>query len=71
MSDSVHCDHCGKEGRRPKMYPAPKDWLYLEAVDPEDEEEAIIMWACSPECAKAQWKKGPGERLDHGHSIFK
>ena len=47
------------------MYPAPKDWLFLEAKDDADDTPGheIIVFACSPECAVALWKIGPGPRF--------
>ena len=70
MSESVKCEHCKKVGRRPRMHPAPEGWLYLEAVDDDEDVDAdgqpmdcLIVYACSTECALAQWKKGPGPRF--------
>ena len=65
MSDPVYCDHCRKPGYRPRMYPAPRDWLFLEAKDDADDTpgQEIIVFACSPECAVALWKIGPGPRF--------
>lgn len=62
MSDDVRCDHCAKAGRRPRMYPAPKGWLYLEAKDDETG-DVIVVWSRSDACALALWKQGPGERF--------
>lgn len=50
MSEDCKCDHCDKRGRRPRMYAAPDDWFYLEAVDEEEgAASAIIVLACSEE----------------------
>ena len=58
----VHCDACRKEGLRPRMHPAPDNWLYLEAKDDEDPENPIIVLACSVACALELWQEGPGPR---------
>jgi len=62
MSDDATCEFCGKCGRRPRMHPAPKDWLYMEAKDDSDPKNVIIIHACSKECALALFQKGPGPR---------
>lgn len=64
VSDDVRCDHCKKPGRRPRFRYAPAGWLYLEAKDDENPRGSVIVWACSVKCAQAQWKPGPGGRID-------
>jgi hypothetical protein len=58
----MRCVGCGKTGRRRWLRPAREGWLYIEVR--ADDGDAIIEWACSRACAAAQWKEGPGERLD-------
>lgn len=64
MSDDCKCDHCGNRGRRRRFRFAPEGWFYLEAKDDDDPSNTIIIWACSDRCAAAQWKPGPGPRMD-------
>lgn len=47
------------------MYPAPKDWFFLEAKDdeaPDPDKTTIYVYACSEECCVKLWQKGPGNR---------
>lgn len=62
MSESIKCDNCENRAPRRRMYPCPDGWFYLEAKDDDDPNGTIIVWACSKECAMAQWKPGPGKR---------
>ena len=64
MSDESTCDVCKKQGRRPRMHPCPKDWLYLMTTD-EDTGDTVVVVACSPTCALKMWKKGPGPHFSH------
>lgn len=64
MSDDAKCEGCGKLGRRPRRYLAPRDWLYLEVHEDDAEDDPFIVWACSETCAKGMWKPGPGPRQD-------
>lgn len=65
MSDNItKCEHCKKEGRRPRMYPAPEGWLFMEVGDDSAPEspERLIVAVCSKECADKLWQVGPGTR---------
>jgi hypothetical protein len=65
MSLSVVCDSCKAPGRIRHYRVAPEGWFYLIASDPEDApEDAIIMLACSKECALMLWQPGPGPKLE-------
>lgn len=61
MSEIVNCDHCGRKGVREEEHISPSDWLYLEACDEGHEDEVTYVYACSEDCSKELWKKGPGE----------
>lgn len=62
MAESiVQCDHCGAHGRRSENAAAPDFWFYIESVDRSIGTRGVyVVWACSKECRKAMWKRGPG-----------
>jgi hypothetical protein len=61
----VYCDHCCQPGRRPPGHMAPHAWFYLESTNrtPGEEKSTYVVWACSDECAREIWKRGPGPRV--------
>lgn len=61
MSDTVRCDKCRKIGYRKRFFLAPTNWLYIETLV-DEEEDCVITYACSEECAHGLWQKGPGPR---------
>lgn len=79
MSEKVHCDNCGAEGRRKMMKVCPEGWSYAEIkmedhLDGGGEPEVVFIYACSDKCQAVKWKPGPGSlrnedppRFPHTH----
>lgn len=75
--ETVHCERCKAEGRRPLTHVAPVGWLYMQTVVTRGEpapndfnrhatrewDDTVITYACTPRCAEALWNKGPGYQL--------
>lgn len=59
MSDDVQCDGCKRHGKRRRRTIAPEGWFFLERKL-EDEDDSIIIWACSEACKDSLWRPGPG-----------
>lgn len=60
MSDHVRCDVCGALGNRRMLRVAPNGWAY-GVSKLEDQNDELIVYACSPKCQAAFWKRGPGK----------
>lgn len=59
MSDTVRCDVCGKRANRRLRRVAPEGWSYGVAKM-EEENDDLIVYACSLQCQQDFWKRGPG-----------
>jgi hypothetical protein len=55
MGQDIACERCKKRGNVALGFRCPPGWLFMEATD-SDNDDNIIVFACSLECAHALWR---------------